>query len=39
MLNIYLMTATPINIKISDLNSLIDLFYDINQGIHGWIRN
>jgi superfamily II DNA or RNA helicase len=25
-----LLTATPINIKISDLNSLIDLFYDIN---------
>jgi superfamily II DNA or RNA helicase len=30
-----LMTATPINIKISDLNSLIDLFYDINK--HNWL--
>ena len=30
-----LMTATPINIKISDLNSLIDLFYDINR--HNWL--
>lgn len=30
-----LMTATPINIKISDLNSLIDLFYEINR--HNWL--
>lgn len=30
-----LLTATPINIKISDLNSLIDLFYVVNE--HNWL--
>lgn len=30
-----LLTATPINIKISDLNSLIDLFYEVNK--HRWL--
>lgn len=29
------LTATPINIRISDLNSLIDLFYDVNK--HRWL--
>jgi superfamily II DNA or RNA helicase len=30
-----LLTATPINVKISDLNSLIDLFYEVNK--HRWL--
>lgn len=30
-----LISATPINIRISDLNSLIDLFYDVNK--HRWL--
>ncbi|MBZ2164492.1 helicase-related protein [Methanobacterium spitsbergense] len=31
-----LLTATPINIRISDLNSLIDLFYDVNK--YRWLN-
>ena len=30
-----LLTATPVNVKISDLNSLIDLFYEVNK--HRWL--
>lgn len=30
-----LLTATPINVKISDINSLIDLFYEVNK--HRWL--
>lgn len=31
-----LVTATPINVKISDLNSLIDLFFEVNK--HRWLN-